>query len=107
MGFDPQQRLMFVLTVEVDQELAGLPEEGQRRGGVVDERPRLPRRVDFAAQEQLLGRIEAPWRTAPASARAPRISDSASMMIDFPAPVSPVMMLRPGPKAASSRSIRA
>ena len=40
--------------------------------------------------------VSAPWRTSPVSARAPSARPSASMRRLLPAPVSPVMTLRPG-----------
>ena len=41
------------------------------------------------------------------SARPPMTRESAPSIIDFPAPVSPVMMVRPGPNSRSRCSISA
>ena len=49
----------------------------------------------------------APWRMSPESALAPRTRPSASITRLFPAPVSPVMTLRPGPSGKRRRSMRA
>ena len=40
--------------------------------------------------------VSAPVRMSDLSARSPRKSCSAPMMIDLPAPVSPVMAVKPG-----------
>ena len=48
-----------------------------------------------------------PWRTWPAPARPPISAETASIMIDLPAPVSPVSTLRPGPNSISMRPARA
>ena len=52
-------------------------------------------------------RRAAPWRTRPASARPPITRRSASMSSDLPAPVSPVMTVKPGPSATRARSMSA
>ena len=46
-------------------------------------------------------------RMALLSARSPRMSDKAPKMMDLPAPVSPVMMVKPSANAMSSLSMRA
>ena len=48
-----------------------------------------------------------PSRTSPAPARPPIKAETASIMIDLPAPVSPVSTLRPGPNSISIRPARA
>ena len=48
-----------------------------------------------------------PVRIAPASARAPRASARASTMRLFPAPVSPVRTVRPGPNSTRTASMMA
>ncbi len=48
-----------------------------------------------------------PARMRSALARPPRSRPSASTMMLLPAPVSPVMTVRPGPSSSSSSSIRA
>ena len=47
----------------------------------------------------------APERTMPTSERSPSSKPSASTMIDFPAPVSPVSTLKPGDSSISSCSM--
>src|SRR5688500_7653520 len=49
----------------------------------------------------------APVRTMSALTRSPRTAPSASMRIDFPAPVSPVSTLSPGPNARFTLSMMA
>ena len=51
--------------------------------------------------------VSAPWRTRPASARAPVTRPSASISRLLPAPVSPVITLSPGSRVSRSRSISA
>src|ERR1019366_5356715 len=46
-----------------------------------------------------------PWRVSAPSPRAPSASDRASSRIDFPAPVSPVRMVRPSANSRSNWSI--
>ena len=49
----------------------------------------------------------APVRTKVVSARSPKQSEMASMSRDFPAPVSPVIAVNPGPNVTSARSMMA
>ena len=51
--------------------------------------------------------VSVPWRMSPVSAREPRTSPSASISRLLPAPVSPVMTLRPGSSVRRSRSMSA
>ena len=48
-----------------------------------------------------------PWRTISLLALPPRENPSASMIRDFPAPVSPVRIFKPFPKTTSDSCIRA
>jgi hypothetical protein len=88
-----QQRLVGVLTVEVDLAAAELFERGERRQPVVDRRP----------TPSALGND--PNRTSEASLFPPTSSSSASTINVFPVPVSPVIAVRPAPRAISMSSI--
>ena len=59
--------------------------------------------LNFASTMHLL----APLRIAFTSALCPRSNPIAPSMMDFPAPVSPVMTEKPGSNAISSLSISA
>ena len=51
--------------------------------------------------------VSSPVLSISVEAREPSTRPSASIRIDLPAPVSPVIRLRPGSKSTSSRSITA
>ena len=133
----PKQRQVVALAVDVDQERAEPRQHpGGRRPAVdpgrapagggdlatEDERCRPPARSRVLEREPAdvratgnIGNVErrldarrfAPVRTTSAPTRSPSTAPSASMMIDLPAPVSPVRALKPGSKPTRSSSMMA
>ena len=102
-----EQALLLVLAVDLDErpDLVRQAGGGDRR--VVDpgasERPPAPTRRGRAisgsgsrSNSASTRAVSAPWRTSDVSARAPSARPRASMSRLLPAPVSPVMTLRPG-----------
>ncbi len=51
--------------------------------------------------------LSVPWRTASLEALSPSSKASASIRMDFPAPVSPVKRLRPGANSTATLSMTA
>jgi hypothetical protein len=123
----PQERLMGVLAVDVDQEVAEVAQLSAGGGSAVDIGARTTVAHDQAAHqtvpvfvEVLLGQPGAcagdrprskpatisarsqPARIMAASALSPRARPKASIMIDLPAPVSPVSAVMPDVHSSSS-----
>ena len=115
-----EQRMVGMLAMDVGEELRRRLQLAQRRRRAVDIGARLARAVDDATQQAfvigvivlratrrpaaslaataksaLISARSAPARTTAASPRSPRASDSASMRMDLPAPVSPVSVPKP------------
>jgi hypothetical protein len=127
-----QQRLVLVLAVDLDQQLAQLAQLRQRRRPAVDPGTRAAVGADdapqlaaappsgpvssssFSASQARAAGLSssensadssarsAPWRTIPASARVPVRQSRASTSSDLPAPVSPETTVRRGSSASST-----
>jgi hypothetical protein len=130
LGIGPQQRLVSMLAVDIDQPFADFAQllNGGRRA--VDVGARAAAGIDDAAQQQLvvsveivisqpvaylgqagdvesrrhLGLVAAGAHDAGIGRARPSASARASIRIDLPAPVSPVRAPKPAEKASSSRS---
>ena len=112
-----EQSLLIVLAVDLDErpDLVGEPRRGRRdrrpAGPSTGRRPRPRGRRSAAPAAGRTAPRPAPSRRrggrAPVSARARSTRPSASISRLLPAPVSPVMTLRPGRSVSRRRSISA
>ena len=113
-----EQVVAFVLSVDMDEERSQLLERGNCRGTAADAAAPFPLLTDLALDQDavilllkliaklpqlaasvnraLTKAVRAPVRTRPFDIRSPSMALIASIIMDFPAPVSPVSALNPG-----------
>ena len=122
LGRGREQPLRLPLAVMLDQTGAELRERGcgrelapdpRGRSPVPGDRPREDHLAVFRPIPRLVGRVEpslhpggaASSRTSEAEPLSPRASNSPTVTIVLPAPVSPVRTFRPGPSSSSRSAI--